>query len=708
MNGKRIQMLRRHLLFSGGLILIVMLTLAACGGKASTSSIGSAPPAPAPTPTAAPEPTPTLPPPPAPYPVPAGAALHVDAATGADTNTGGEADPFATIQAAMTSAGTGPMNIFVAAGTYTVNPTVGHILLVEGVSLYGGFPAGDWTVRDPNVNVTTIQETVMTPGTGAYYTGPIESPAGITNATVVDGFNLLGFTGGAGTIYMSAFIVRTGSAPIIRNNTITSGCGTSGTNGARAIMNEGGSPFIENNTLYTRNSTAACSAGSVAGYMDEVGSTGSPTFIGNTIEPLGPNAPINPTISAEFFGIAVQAAANTVIQGNTIFMRAATSVTTGIRLRNGSSQPNRADLVENNTITQAIRGTSQYGVDVNYGTTNASATLRGNTIDIGGTTGLGAFIRGIYFTSVNGAMVVDANTLTTGVANGNIFGVYFSVVTGAVSVTNNTVNTGTSAGLNNGISVSGSTNTLAITDNRVSAGPSSATVNNQGISVAASTGSLTHLARNIISASTGLSSIGLLVTSTTNTVSVENNVIYGGDGGASGSSTGIRVAEPTTGTLTTLSLYNNTIHGGGSPLTTIGLDIGNTNGFITTLNAVNNIITGGAGTATTSYCINLVGTGFTTVSTNNLTGCATAAYFNNGAADTTIMTGLGNIAVPNSFVSEAGADGLIGTMADNNWRLSAGSDALLRTGGTDLSATFTDDLTGAARSAPWSMGAYEF
>jgi hypothetical protein len=68
----------------------------------------------------------------------------------------------------------------------------------------------------------------------------------------------------------------------------------------------------------------------------------------------------------------------------------------------------------------------------------------------------------------------------------------------------------------------------------------------------------------------------------------------------------------------------------------------------------------------------------------------------------------GNIEVNPVFMDADGADDNIYTLSDNALWLSSGSPTSVTQGGMDLSAGFTDDFDGVSRSAPWSMGAYEY
>lgn len=59
------------------------------------------------------------------------------------------------------------------------------------------------------------------------------------------------------------------------------------------------------------------------------------------------------------------------------------------------------------------------------------------------------------------------------------------------------------------------------------------------------------------------------------------------------------------------------------------------------------------------------------------------------------------------FEDESGADTLVTTLLDNDWRLAASTHADVYGGGTVLVTDTTADFDGVERTAPWSIGAFE-
>ncbi|MFH1830400.1 MAG: right-handed parallel beta-helix repeat-containing protein [Pseudomonadota bacterium] len=162
-----------------------------------------------------------------------------------------------------------PAQVHVAKGTYEVTAGSSHVVMSEGVSLYGGYSDTDWAMRDPVTNTTIIKEISQTGGTGEQPNPAVEAGSAITAATVIDGFKIIG---GGGDVSSCVFN-HDGSALTIANNTIEAGSaalnqgiynlngssptiygnsikGGSGANGSFAIYNYANSlPKIYNNII---------------------------------------------------------------------------------------------------------------------------------------------------------------------------------------------------------------------------------------------------------------------------------------------------------------------------------------------------------------------------------------------------------------------------------------------------------------------------
>ena len=184
---------------------------------------------------------------------------------------------------------------------------------------------------------------------------------------------------------------------------------------------------------------------------------------------------------------------------------------------------------------------------------------------------------------------------------------------------------------------------------------------------------------------------------------VRNNIIYGGD--PTIDSRGIQCDNSSTGFIA-----NNSICAGTG---------GNSLGIQLSLGAapeiINNIVfvAGGSG----KYCIYLLDAtaGPAKLYNNDLWSTGGATYlYDHGTPYATIASvnllpyASANIDADPAFVSQNGSDGDISELEDNDWHLSAGTPTAVKNGGSDiLSGFFSYDKDGAARSVPWSIGAYE-
>jgi hypothetical protein len=136
-------------------------------------------------------------------------------------------------------------NVCVAAGAYEVDSGTGTMItLIEGVSLYGGYSAdGKWK-RNITLNTTSITDTAV----GAGLHRAVWCGAGITSATVVDGFTINAATAnGATAVYCQGDCT-------LSHNTINGFQGPQdvGTT-SYALYIQGASPVLMNCILYGGN-----------------------------------------------------------------------------------------------------------------------------------------------------------------------------------------------------------------------------------------------------------------------------------------------------------------------------------------------------------------------------------------------------------------------------------------------------------------------
>ncbi len=139
-----------------------------------------------------------------------GLGTFVSALTGDDAHSGTQAEPLRTVGAGILQAIAigGGVDVYVAEGSYSE-----MIALSEDVSLFGGLACSarrcSWE-RDPAVHVSVLQAVDLE---------GVQAPSGISRATIVDGFRVVGFGGSASEPYAAA-LTLTGGAPVIRNNVI--------------------------------------------------------------------------------------------------------------------------------------------------------------------------------------------------------------------------------------------------------------------------------------------------------------------------------------------------------------------------------------------------------------------------------------------------------------------------------------------------------
>jgi Bacterial Ig-like domain len=268
---------------------------------------------------------------------------------GDDANEGTKAHPKATIPAGIeeaTNQNYVPGAVLVSGGTYPVNsdPAVlTQVVLVEAISLYGGYSA-DFSGRNPSANLTDVHDMSTATATSGNPNRAIDA-AGVTEATVVDGFTIQGAMGD----YSTGILLRNGASPTIQNNMIHGGSGFP----SFGILSFSSSPSIENNTINGGSGNPSFGI-----YAD----TSSPGIVDNTIK--GGRG-------ATSYGI-YSTTSSADIMNNTIV---AGSGNYSVGLYIEISSPN----IVNNTISGG-NGTISYGI-FNYA---SSSRIENNTIDGGG------------------------------------------------------------------------------------------------------------------------------------------------------------------------------------------------------------------------------------------------------------------------------------------------------------------------------------
>jgi len=310
--------------------------------------------------------------------------MYVSIGTGDDANPGTPDAPKATIKAGIDAALV-PAWVMVAEGIYNVEyqlPSGTHVVLVEGISLYGGY-ATDWSIRDPATHATIVTDGSASGGSFPVPNRTVEAGAAITAATVIDGFTL----NGGGGIYSSALFVS--GAPTIRNNTINGGSGSTLSIG---VFNAASSPAIRNNSI--DGGTGGSGSNGI------LNSGGSAEISGNTVNGGG-------SVNSSH-GIKNDSSSPT-ISGNTIHGGSASNVSYGII--NSVSSP----VIRNNAVHGGGGGVDSYGI---YNGSSSSPAIRNNTVN-GGSGGANAY--GIYNVTpvIPSSPAVDNNIVFTTLSGAN-------------------------------------------------------------------------------------------------------------------------------------------------------------------------------------------------------------------------------------------------------------------------------------------------
>jgi hypothetical protein len=216
---------------------------------------------------------------------------YVDGAGGSDTTGDGTRSfPYATISKAIESAAEGGGNVRVAKGVYNVSEA---IVMVEGVSIYGGYDPENWS-RDIENNSTSIADTRTSGGLQYSPISVVTATGEVSSATIIDGFAMSAALG-ASVVNdnVAAIFINDGASPTISHNVITGGSGfrsygilvfrgnptihgnaivscaeSGGINGSGAIV------LIYTSEIITDNIIEACSRGEETAGVTAANSTG--------------------------------------------------------------------------------------------------------------------------------------------------------------------------------------------------------------------------------------------------------------------------------------------------------------------------------------------------------------------------------------------------------------------------------------------------
>lgn len=324
---------------------------------------------------------------------------YVDCGASGSEQVGNKTFPFKSMTIAIETAdarrnsnSSTAVNVHVASGTCS-----GEFYLKEGISIKGGFASGTWS-RDITANESILSSPTIS---------IVKAGAGITTATVLDGFTIEAGTTSASPIvlysaaptisnnkintYTGGFVNSNGANPSIRNNTFNSSPTGSPTS-AYVISNIASSPTIANNTINGRKSATSI-------YAIQNTSGSNPVIENNNINACPSDCSASTSIAILNSGSSPTIRNNFIHAGN------------GSESRGISSGTDSLGLTITNNIIYGGQGDKSYAI---YENTSAGTSVRSivsNNVLIGGAGGYGGW--------VSVAMLAGASSNST-IAN-NIF-----------------------------------------------------------------------------------------------------------------------------------------------------------------------------------------------------------------------------------------------------------------------------------------------
>ena len=576
--------------------------------------------------------------------------------TGNPANSGSRDMPKNIIQdgiAAASAAGT-PSVVIVSEGDYNAPGIVAN--MVNGVSLYGGYSASDWDKRDSAKYITRMNDT-RTSTTGTSITNnttlrTVNFVGAMTN-TVLDGFTIhaaqIDDNLDEAQQAASAAVYIDGASPAIRNNKINGNMSKASetriTSAAVVIRGTIASPVLSGNTINGGDISSDYVSNSTEGRT--IGIYIVPAVLSATTVYIQNNS-INGGSSNGSGGMA-----------NAVYFSNTSPEITGNVINAGSSTSNN---------TNAVMMTTSPG-------RTCSSVIRNNTIN-GGTAQVNATGFWISGDSTGTTMpVIEKNTINGGAGKDNVYGLYVTSYSNP-SLIDNTI-------------------TIDSCDNNTYA------VSINAYAFAAMKG-------NTIDAGTGVN-ITTAVRIINGEAKIWNNIINGGKGSAI--STGIDINGGLfAGESVTAKIWNNAVNGGsGNNSYCINMANTNTNPFAVIIE--NNLIfSDSASVSKWGVRENDAMSNPSDVNCNNFFNCDTH-YWDDAATAVILEPGLNALSGSSSagnIIEDIYAD-IIGS---DEYRFTGDLSAFtFDTGGIDGSGAgwgFNDDRDGTVRSAPWSIGPYEY
>jgi len=525
--------------------------------------------------------------------------------------------------------------------SYDVDSSLGasstNISLKEGISLKGGYDTGaGFTTRTLGSSIITDLATggggtILVPRAAIY------GGAGITNATLIDGFTINGDTSGAAAYSSGIHIDGTGS-PVIQNNSIICGISTNWSVGI--MLNGSGSVGISTNTI-------DCSA----------------------------------TLTGQFTIGVVADGGTPVIDSNTITAGGGATGSLAIHVDNSGTNP----TISNNTLNGGTSAGSAEGIRMWSTGGGPTATIFGNTINAGGNA-LGTTSAGIHIISTAAGIKIYNNPTINGGTSPDSRGIWLAgggtatIDDNAGGSTGNNIDGGSGANDSYGIYIDSPGTTSTISNNVVISGGSSGNAS-YGIIVFGGTPVISN--NPDINGGAGGSFTRAISSDSADAIpTISGNTIAGGNG--TSNSRGVEVKFGSAAIIT-----GNSSIDGGSGANSYGIKI--ETGSVPVIQS-NTLISGGSGTL--SYGIHIEdivsalpttaligGAGLGNTEINGGTGGATSGIFVTGskanptiANNTTITGGAASSLTP----SQGNTDGV---------RIEAGAQATIQNNGTIYSGT---------------------
>ena len=543
---------------------------------------------------------------------------------GNDGNYGTQDAPKRTINAAIRVFSENRLTgeVVVAGGTYEVDFYEDtHVMIQEGVSLYGGL-SPDFQEVDREAHPSIIQDVSSGPTEDEVHPRAVEAPAGVTRATVFEGFTVIGGTG------QSALgVLVNGGSPLIRHCVI-----------------KGGSPTVAGD-----NWTWACGLRLAGG------------------EPLVQECDISGSQIADVqlsSGIAADGGATFDVEACVVSSGPAFDSTEAISIGGESD-----GTVSTSTIT-AEEAAEAKAIRV----TGSHLNLWECTVRAGGDS-----------SEISEGVRLDGSSAN--MATNDIRAYYGSTHSMGIHSLNES--------------------RPGIWESFIAAGGGNYSA---GISLDGTNAGRIEAGFNVVFGGTGTWAEGIYAKNMEGII--YTSLIHGGGADAAGSR-GVRLDGGTP------SIENNTIYGGSASTTlpdgttpsSFGISCEPSQPEIMS----NVIFTGGAGAQVGIFNANGLASSAAYNLFYNSSGTMALYDYDTGAYVESELTTLEadltnfhhNVTGDPAFADDDGADDDIDTMDDNDWHLTAATPASITEGGW-MSGDDYLDLDGTRRTAPWSIGAYEY